>query len=89
MIQVVNFHDVQARCYHGAAACSLSSKVTEVVMFGGCPEWPTNYTEDADISHIASTTVLRFGECMCMSAVVRNVLSMHRSGHSKTPAASS
>ena len=31
-------------------------------MFGGCPEWPSNYKSDAEIPQMANTTVLRFGE---------------------------
>ena len=46
---------------HAAAVISLSPGLTEVVMFGGCPEWSPNYSDD-ETPKIANTTVLRFGE---------------------------
>ena len=54
----------QARFWHSAAAFSLSPGLTEVTLFGGCPEWPSNVKTDADVPQIAETTVLRFGECL-------------------------
>ena len=58
----VNDTDLQSRCYHSAAAFSLSSGLTEVTIFGGCPEWPSNLKSYSDVPHMANTTVLRFGE---------------------------
>ena len=58
----VNVPSLQSRCYHSAAAFSLSPGLTEVTIFGGCPEWPSTYKSDADLQHMANTTVLRFGE---------------------------
>ena len=52
----------QARCKHSAAAFSFSPGLMEVTLFGGCPEWPSNFKGDADLPQIAKTTVLRFGE---------------------------
>ena len=56
---------LQSRFCHSAAAFHLSPGMTEVTIFGGCPEWPKG---DADFSPTANTTVLRFGEytsCVC------------------------
>ena len=60
---------LQSRFYHSATAFSLSPGLTEVTIFGGCPNWPSNYKSDADLPQIANTTVLRFGEShlMCVS----------------------
>ena len=73
MLCVVNVQvklpGLQARFDHSAAAFHLSPGMTEVTIFGGCPEWPSKYRRDADLSPIANTTVLRFGEytsCVCI-----------------------
>ena len=73
MLCVVNVQvklpGLQSRFDHTAAAFILSPGVTEVTIFGGCPEWPNNYRSAADLSQIAITTVLRFGEytsCVCI-----------------------
>ena len=73
MLCVVNVQvklpGLQARFFHSAAAFHLSPGITEVTIFGGCPEWPSNYKSPADLSQIANTTVLRFGEytsCVCI-----------------------
>ena len=52
----VSVPKLQGRCHHSATAFSLSSGLTEVTLFGGCPEW----ISDA-LPRIAATTVLRFG----------------------------
>ena len=52
---------LQSRFGHCAAAITISPGVTEVVMFGGSPEWPKNKT-DNDLKKLSMTTVLRFGE---------------------------
>ena len=57
----------QGRCYHSAAAFTLGPGLVEVVIFGGCPEWPSTYKSDRYVTPIANTTVLRFGECMSCS----------------------
>ena len=66
MLCVVNVQvkipGLQSRFWHSAAAFHLSPGMTEVTIFGGCPEWPSNCKSDADLSQIADTTVLRFGE---------------------------
>ena len=49
----------QGRCYHSSTAFNVSPGLTEVVLFGGCPQWPST---DANFPKIANTTVLRFGE---------------------------
>ena len=36
--------------------------MTEVVIFGGCPEWLENYKTYDDFKKLSMTTVLRFGE---------------------------
>ena len=53
---------LQSRCEHSATVFSLSPGLNEVVIFGGYSEWPSNLKSFADITPIASTTVLRFGE---------------------------
>ena len=61
-IQIKDPRVQQARCYHSATAFTHSPGLTEVTLFGGCPEWPVNYSSDADVPQVANTTVLRFGE---------------------------
>ena len=46
----------QSRCWHSANAFTLSPGLTEVTIFGGCPEWP----RDIALTTLANTTVLRF-----------------------------
>ena len=58
----VHVSRLQSRFWHCAAASTISSGVTEVVMFGGCPKWPKNYKTDNDFKKLSMTTVLRFGE---------------------------
>ena len=58
-VQVPN---LQSRFMHRAAAFSLSPRLTEVIIFGGSPEWPNNYKSDLDLRHLSNTTILRFGE---------------------------
>ena len=53
---------LRARFYHSATAVSLCPGLTEVTLFGGCPEWPSNFKTDADFPRVANTAVLRFGE---------------------------
>ena len=58
-----------SRCYHSATTFSLSPGLTEITIFGGFPNWPSNFKSDANFPQIANTTVLRFGEShlMCVS----------------------
>ena len=58
-----------SRFHHSATAFSLSPGLTEVTIFGGCPNVPSNAESDADLPQIANTNVLRFGEShlMCVS----------------------
>ena len=58
----VQVPSLQSRYMHGGAASTISPGVTEVVMFGGSPEWPKNYKTDNDFKKLSMTTVLRFGE---------------------------
>ena len=58
----VTVPNIQSRCWHSATAFSLSPGLTEVTLFGGYPEWPSNPKSNADLTPIANTTVLRFGE---------------------------
>ena len=52
----------QRRCGHSATAINLCPGLTEVTLFGGCPEWVCKCKSDSDFPQIANTTVLRFGE---------------------------
>ena len=65
----VTVPSLQSRFDHSATAFSLSPGLTEVTIFGGIPNWPSNYKSSADLPQIANTTVLRFGEShlMCVS----------------------
>ena len=53
---------LQGRYHHSSTAFNVSPGLTEVVLFGGCPEWPSDVRTAADLPLIANTTVLRFGE---------------------------
>ncbi len=57
----VDIPSPQARCMHTTAAVSPRSGLTEVILFGGCPEWPRNYRSDSDFQLIDNTTVLQIG----------------------------
>ena len=72
----VNVPSLQSRFDHSAAAFSLSPGLTEVTIFGGCPEYPSNFKSYADLPQVANTTVLRFGEsphvvCALETSVLR------------------
>ena len=54
--------NLQTRYDHSATAISLKPGLTEVLLFGGIPEWPKDAVYDADFPLIADTTVLTFGE---------------------------
>ena len=58
----VKVPSLQSRCTHSATAFNLSPGLIEVILFGGYSEWPSNLKSAADITPIANTTVLRFGE---------------------------
>lgn len=60
----------QSRCHHSANAFSLSPDLVEVTLFGGCPDWPKHAKTNADLSQIASTVLLRFGESLLDYAAV-------------------
>ena len=51
---------LQSRCQHSATDFNLSPNLIEVFIFGGFSEWPSKSAED--VTPIANTTVLRFGE---------------------------
>ena len=53
---------LKLRAAHSATAFNLRPGLTEVTLFGGYSEFGWNYRFDADVTHIANTTVLRFGE---------------------------
>ena len=56
---------LMARFSHCAAAYSLSSGITEIVIFGGTSIYPANTD-----NFTADTTVLRFGECyICLCSL--------------------
>ena len=58
----VTVPSLQSRYDHSATAFSLSPGLTEVTIFGGCPNVPSN--PYVDLPQIAKTTVLRFGELL-------------------------
>ena len=60
----VTVPSLQSRFSHSATAFNLSPGLTEVTIFGGCPNLPSNAECDADLPQIANTTVLRFGKCV-------------------------
>ena len=62
----VTVPSLQSRFSHSATAFSLSPGLTEVTIFGGSPNVPSNLKSDADLPLIANTTVLRFGESHLM-----------------------
>ena len=68
---------LQSRFDHSAAAFSLSPRLTEVTIFGGCPEVPRNYRTPAGPPQIANTTVLRFGEYTCILLKPRLLLVLY------------
>ena len=51
----------QPRMYHTATALSLGPGWTQVTMFGGCPKFESEKSDDAQLK-LAKTTVLDFGE---------------------------
>ena len=57
-VEIPNF---QSRFLHSAAAFLLCPGLTEVVIFGGCPEALYQAKLDGDYSLIANTTLLQFG----------------------------
>ena len=65
---------LQSRCQHRATVFSLRPGLNEVVIFGGYSEWPSNFKSLADITPIANTTVLRFGEYTSFGVWVMHVL---------------
>ena len=73
---------LQSRSQHSATVFSLSPGLNEVVIFGGYSELPSNYKSHADLTHIANTTVLRFGEYTSFGVWVMHVfLSSFNSRH--------
>ena len=58
----INAPCLQPRADLSATAFSLNPELTEVILFGGCPEWPSEFKTLNDLPHVANTTVLRFGE---------------------------
>ena len=56
--QVTLPEGAQPRLWHTVTALSLGPGQTQVTMFGGCPKWERQKTDDAQ----AKTTVLVFGE---------------------------
>ena len=70
----VKVPSLQSRSHHSATAFNLSPGLTEVTLFGGYSEWPSNLKSAADLTTIANTTVLRFGEytsCVLYCHVMR------------------
>ena len=55
---------LQSRFWHNAAAFTVSPEQAVVVVFGGCPHYPTGCRADTDLSHLADTTLLRFSELL-------------------------
>ena len=53
---------LRGRSFHSATAISHTPTLVEVIVFGGCPEWPKDYKTHANLPPIGNTVVLRFGE---------------------------
>ena len=53
--------DAQPRMWHIATALSFGPGWTQVTMFGGCPKFESEKSDDAQ-QKLAKTTVLDFGE---------------------------
>lgn len=66
-IMQVNVLNLKARCGHCAEAFSICQGITEVTIFGGCPEYPKNFISDDDLPQMADTAVLRFGKLLIMA----------------------
>ena len=60
---------MQPRCFHTATAISLAPDLTEVTMFGGCPKIVPGATYH-ELSKLAETAVLQFGESMTSTALL-------------------
>ena len=58
----VTVPSLQSRSGHSATAFNLSPGLTEVTLSGGYSEFPSNAKSFDDVTLIANTTVLRFGE---------------------------
>ena len=54
----------QGRCDHSSTAFNVSPGLTEVVLFGGCPELPSVPRAGFDLPQMANTTILQSGECL-------------------------
>ena len=70
----VTVPSLQSRSDHSATAFSLGPGQTEITLFGGYSEWPSNLKSFDDFTLIANTTVLRFGEytsCVLYCRVMR------------------
>ena len=39
-------------------------------MFGGCPEWPSNFKSNEDLIRLAGTTIMRFGEFILLVVIL-------------------
>ena len=61
---------LQPRGYHSAAVFVISPELTEVVVFGGIPEWPSNAKSDDDLKQLAGTTIMRFGEFILLVVIL-------------------
>ena len=73
---------LQARAEHSATAFTHTPALTEVVLFGGYPEWPEDVKVVADLPLIAKTTVLKFGESPSahVSSIARKMGEIRREG---------
>ena len=54
---------LQSRYNHTADVFYFNARLADVISFGGVPEVPKNAKSAADLSMIAQTTVVQFGEC--------------------------
>ena len=48
----------------------MSPELTEIVVFGGCLEYPSNYKSADDLIKLAGTTIMRFGEFILLVALL-------------------
>jgi len=75
-LQVKSVAGNKPRFDHCMEAIPICPGVTEVMLFGGCPQWPKNFRSYDDFPHMAQTALARFGKlyvktCVCLCACMR------------------
>ena len=61
-LQVKSSAGHRPRFDHCMEAIPICPGVTEVMLFGGCPQWPKNFRSYDDFPHMAETALARFGK---------------------------